>query len=113
MRIFWAFVYFCLVTSFTNVNAAEVTYSSTSDNSSYSDCVTVTFEQIYLTNDGMFVHIDQGFIPIYALYSDENNQYRCDIHNRIDDLVTCKYCGTVYDRLRHRDCPNRACPKML
>ena len=108
---FFLLIYFCLTAFFINVNAAEATSYSMSDNdTSLSDCITATFDQIYLTNDGMFVHIDQEFIPVYALYSYEVNQYRCDIHNRIEDLITCEDCGIVYDRYKYKSCPNRMCP---
>ena len=110
MRIFWTLVYFCLVASFINVNAAEVTCNSTTVNCSlHSNCITVTFDQIHITKDGMFVHLDQEFLPIYALYSYEDDQYKCDIHNRLEDLTTCSYCGLIYDRYQYRVCPNQNC----
>lgn len=112
MRIFWTLIYFCLATSFIGVSAVESTrYSPTSDNSLvHSDFITVTLDQIYLTNDGMFVEIDQEFLPIYALYSNGDDKYRCDVHNRIEDMVTCGYCGSVYDRHKYKKCPNTSCP---
>lgn len=93
--------------SFINANAVEFS-KSTSNNRVLSDCVTVTFDKIHLTDEGMFVDSDYGLIPIIALYSD-GNQYRCDIHNRLEDLITCPSCGMIYDRHQYKICPNRGC----
>lgn len=110
MKIFWTFVFFCFAATFIKVNAADVACCPTSDNSSvHSNCITVTIDQIFLTKDGMFVHIDRQFIPIYALYSDGVDQYRCDIHDRRHDLITCRWCNFTYDRYQYRSCPNPDC----
>lgn len=110
MRIFWILVYFCLVGSFINVNAAETTFCHTTDNNCDDlQCISVTFDQIHLTKDGMFIYIDRAFIPIEALYSDGFGQYSCDFHNTLPDHKTCRFCGLVYNRTHHRKCPNRNC----
>ncbi len=112
---FCLLIYFCLVASFINVGAAEFNNSSTFENSEvFSDCITVNFEQIHLTNDGMFVHIDREYIPIYALYSNGANQYtiHLDAHNRLHCLKTCQYCNKMYDCHRYKGCPNVNCPGM-
>lgn len=109
---FFLIMYLCLAASFTNVNATEADCSSL-DNSSISNYITVNFDQIYLTNDGMFVHIDREYIPIHALYSNGSNQYKChlDFHERLHDIITCPFCFTVYDRHEYRTCPNIFCPR--
>ena len=97
-------VCFFLSAFFINLNASEVTSFSTSDNDYIiSNCITVASDQIYITNDGMFLYVDQDFIPVYALYSDGINQYKCDIHNNAQDLVTCPMCGLVY--VSYLGCP--------
>lgn len=86
-------IYLCLTAFFINVNAAEVTSCSAWNKSNEcSDCITANFDQIYLTDDGMFVDIDSEFMPIYALYSSGPNQYKChiiDFHDRLGDLTSC------------------------
>lgn len=110
MKIFFTFIYFCLFTNFSNMNAAEFPFHSTSDDVTTHSCITATLDQIYLTKEGMFVQIDREFIPIEALFFDGIGQYRCDFHNRLKDQKTCPHCGNVYDRLQYKSCPSPTCP---
>ena len=111
MRFYFPLIYFCFTLSFINVSAADIDNFSMSNNESdFSDYITVTFDQIYLTNDGMFIHVNKEFVPIYALYFDGVDQYKCEIHNRLKDLITCPDCGRVYDGCQYKACPNTTCP---
>lgn len=99
-----------LVTYFINVNAVEVGNNYASDDKAFSNYITVTFDEIYITDEGMFIEINREPMPVNAIYFDGVNQYRCDIHNNIKDLITCQYCETVYNRYQYRICPNKSCP---
>lgn len=114
MKFFWKLFYIYLVTCFINVNAAEVPNCSTAEkNHIHSNYIMATFDQIYITDVGMFVRIEGEEIQVMAIHCEDINDYRCDIHDRLHDLVTCPHCSTVYDRYQHRICPNRSCPSRL
>ena len=123
---FFSFIYFCLALSFINMNAEEAKdYLKSNNVEDLSFSVRATVDQIYLTKEGMFVQIDQAFLPIHAL-SMHGGQYRChirtqqeqninndcaifDFHNRLNDFVTCIECGMAYDGVQYKSCPNMGC----
>ncbi len=105
---YFLLIFFCLTTLFINVNASEI---SSHNSDVFPNYITVNYDEICLTDDGMFVYIDREYKPIYALYFNEACQYtyHLDFHERIHDIVTCPNCYTVYDRRKYKVCP--VCPK--
>jgi hypothetical protein len=108
MKLFLKLFFIYLVTCFINVNAADVDDKYASDKS-FSNYITVNSDEIYITEEGMFVKINREFLPITAIFAEGINEYKCDIHDRLHDLITCRYCGFVYDRYQSRICPNKYC----
>jgi hypothetical protein len=104
MSFFQKLFFTYLIACFINVNAVEIRTNDT-----FSNYITVNFDQIYITEEGMFIEINQEPVQVNAIYSYGINQYKCDIHNNIKNLVTCQYCGTVYDLYYDRVCTNKYC----
>lgn len=107
--------YFSLITFFINVNATENVRSQMKNPyNDFSHYITASSEQICITHEGMYVHFENELLPIYTLHAYGPNKYRChlDFHHILNDLVTCEYCGLIYDSVRDKTCPNKFCPQM-
>lgn len=87
---YFSFILIFLLCYLINVNAAVINNTSTLENSGfYTNCVTANFDQIYLTKEGIFVHIDRELLRVCAIDFKGNNEYECrlDFHESIHNLV--------------------------
>lgn len=95
MRNFFAIMFLCLAAISSQVRACEIDDCLTSyDAYDQSNSMTVTADQILLTENAMFVHIDHALIPIKSICL-EDGLYNClllDVHLCFG---MCTWCNTI------------------
>lgn len=103
-------MYVTLMIFSVTVNAMEMVSESSPDNQNTSQLqqLTVRMDQIHLTNEGMFVYIDNAFVPIDVLQSRGSGTYSCwvDYHNILPYETICGNCLRQYNKAFNPKCPH-------
>lgn len=112
MKNFFAILFLCFATLSAHVRACDINDHPTSyDASDRSNSMAVTADQIVVTENAMFVHIDHELIPVKSIYM-EDGIYNCLLLDFHLCLGRCTWCNRVVS-IGAQSCPNVKCVSNL